>query len=79
MSKSESFWPLAIFWAVALGYIMYMFKPFDSGWNEDYNILFCIFSSCVLLLIALLFVTISNVTQSALRIKFPAQQPLEEE
>ncbi len=79
MSKRESFWPLAIFWAVSLAYIMYMFKPLDSGWNENYNILFCLFASCVLVVIALLFGTISNVTQSALRIKFPAEQPLEEE
>lgn len=79
MSKGESFWPLAIFWAVALGYIMYMFKPIDAGWNENYNILFCIFASGALLMIALLFGLISNVTQSALKIKFPAEQPLEEE
>jgi cell division protein FtsW (lipid II flippase) len=79
MSKSESFWPLAIFWAVALAYIIYTFKPFDADWNEDYNILFCLFAGCFLLIIVLLFGTISNVTQSALRIKFPAEQPLEEE
>ena len=79
MSKSESFWPLAIFWAVALAYIIYMFKPFDADWNEDYNILFCLFAGCFLLIIVLLFGTISNVTQSALRVKFPAKQSLEEE
>mgnify|MGYP004089520103 CR=1 len=79
MSKRESFWPLAIFWAVALAYIVYMFKPFDTSWNEDYNILFCLFASCVLVVIALLFGTISNVTQSALRIRFPAKGPSEEE
>ena len=79
MSKSESFWPLAIFWAVSLAYIMYMFKPFDTGWNEDYNILFCIFSACFLIIIVLLFGTISSVTQSTLRIRFPAQKPPEEE
>ncbi|MDG1549494.1 MAG: hypothetical protein P8Q94_05535 [Candidatus Poseidoniaceae archaeon] len=79
MSKRESFWPLAIFWAVSLAYIMYKFKPFDTGWNEDYNILFCLFSACFLLLIVLLFGTISSVTQSTLRIRFPAQKPPEEE
>ena len=79
MSKRESFWPLAIFWAVALAYIIYTFKPFDADWNEDYNILFCLFAGCFLLIIVLLFGTISNVTQSTLRIKFPAEQSLEEE
>jgi len=79
MSKRESFWPLAIFWAVALAYIIYTFKPFDVDWNEDYNILFCLFTACFLLIIVLLFGTISNVTQSALRVKFPAEQSLEEE
>ena len=79
MTKRESFWPLAIFWAISVGYIIYTFKPMDTGWDNNYNILFCIFGSGFLLLIALLFALISNVTQSALRIKFPAQQLHEEE
>ena len=79
MSKGESFWPLAIFWAVSVGYIIYIFKPMDTSWDNNYNILLCLFASGVLLLIALLFGLISNVTQSALRIKFPAEQSLEEE